>query len=537
MDKKENPTMDVKNICIIGAGPAGLGALKVIKEYPEYKKGLWKAVAFEAREAIGGIWCVTSLSIFYPMLNLSRVPAPPTGNPPLTALYDSLTTNTATPLMAYPDFPFPPSTPLFPSAPVVLEYLRSYAAHFDLNKHIRLRTTVRSVDWDAGLSKWRVRWNATDAGPDASTERGLFDLIAVANGHYTHPHFPDTPGLHAWRDAGKASHSAWYRHPRNLGDTILIVGGGPSGVDIADEMRAVSRTIVHSTPGAQRVDLEGGAFKRRARVVEFLDVHEGRVRFEDGTTESGIDHCILATGFEHYLPFLPPSLVSKTLPTSVPPLPTTLHNSRFHLFPVARQVFPLTSAFPPSRLTFLVLPYRVIPFRFIEPQMRAVLAVFADPARLDVAHEADLLVKRYEAFKAQGLDDLAIAHAWHKFPPETCEQFDYIDDLLDFVGGAYGEPQAKVPQWVREFWLMNQVLRAEWRELEKSGEAEAWAAGVGDAEGEDEKWQQWQELMRRVIRRAEKRQTSEDKEKLTSGEGLPSGVLLEAAASYAQLPN
>ena len=47
---------DVKHVCIIGAGPSGLGALKVIKESAQYKAGLWKPVAFEARDAIGGIW-------------------------------------------------------------------------------------------------------------------------------------------------------------------------------------------------------------------------------------------------------------------------------------------------------------------------------------------------------------------------------------------------------------------------------------------------------------------------------------------------
>lgn len=45
-----------KRICIIGAGPAGLGALKVIADAPQYKQGLWEPVAFEAREAIGGVW-------------------------------------------------------------------------------------------------------------------------------------------------------------------------------------------------------------------------------------------------------------------------------------------------------------------------------------------------------------------------------------------------------------------------------------------------------------------------------------------------
>ena len=50
--------IDVKHICVIGAGPSGLGALKVIQESEQYKAGLWKPVAFEAREAVGGVWCV-----------------------------------------------------------------------------------------------------------------------------------------------------------------------------------------------------------------------------------------------------------------------------------------------------------------------------------------------------------------------------------------------------------------------------------------------------------------------------------------------
>lgn len=47
---------NIKRICVIGAGPSGLGALKVIRESPQYKAGLWKPIAFEARDAIGGVW-------------------------------------------------------------------------------------------------------------------------------------------------------------------------------------------------------------------------------------------------------------------------------------------------------------------------------------------------------------------------------------------------------------------------------------------------------------------------------------------------
>ena len=48
----------MKHICIIGGGPSGLGALKVVLESPQYKAGQWKPSLFEAREAAGGIWYV-----------------------------------------------------------------------------------------------------------------------------------------------------------------------------------------------------------------------------------------------------------------------------------------------------------------------------------------------------------------------------------------------------------------------------------------------------------------------------------------------
>ena len=53
-----NPTANKQRICVIGAGPSGLGALKIIRDAPQYKDGLWEPVAFEAREDIGGVWYV-----------------------------------------------------------------------------------------------------------------------------------------------------------------------------------------------------------------------------------------------------------------------------------------------------------------------------------------------------------------------------------------------------------------------------------------------------------------------------------------------
>src|ERR1700676_2090569 len=140
-----------------------------------------------------------------------RLPAPPTDDPPLTPMYDSLTTNIPHPVMAYTSLPFPPSTPLFPPASTVQAYLESYAAHFNLPSLVRLKTTVQNVQWESALGKWKMQLSTGDSP--------YFDLIIVANGHYRFPRYPNTPGLSKWIAAGKALHSAWYRHALNLGET------------------------------------------------------------------------------------------------------------------------------------------------------------------------------------------------------------------------------------------------------------------------------------------------------------------------------
>lgn len=411
--------------------------------------------------------------------------------------------------MAFPSFPFPPSTLLYPPAKTVLRYLEDYASHFHVAKHVKVSTTVHSIDWDSGLAQWRVRTQATNSG--GPVEESLFDLLIIANGHYRVPLYPTTPGLEAWVKSGKATHAAWYRHAHNVGDTVMVVGRGPSGIDVADEMRTVCKTLIHSFPGAKHTDLENGALKLRGRIVEFLDASEGTIRFEDGTTETNIDHCILATGYEHSLPFLPSSLLELALPPPIPPLPEKLYNSKVHIFPLAKQMFPLVTSFPPSSLALLVLPYRIIPFPLAEAQTRAVLKAFAEPASLDPAAEAVDIVSRYQMLREiVGDDERAIARLWHHLEDE---QFEYRDDLHQFAGGAYAGPEWKVPEWVVEIWEQKITLRNEWKDLVKAGEAEDWVRGVGEAGGEEGELQ-WIEMMRRLVKRAEDRKVTTESAKM-----------------------
>ncbi|KAI0064339.1 FAD/NAD(P)-binding domain-containing protein [Artomyces pyxidatus] len=471
----ETVSGEPKRICIIGAGANGLGTLKVLAETPQVQSGLWTPIAFEERENIGGIW----------------FPAPPTGDPPLTPLYDGLFTNLPHPIMAYASFPFPPGIALFPSAAVVQQYLEDYAAHFDLLRYVRLNTRVAETRWDAAARVWRVT---------LSTGEHLdFDFVVAANGHYRVPRYPDVPGLQQWRDAGTAVHSAWYCRPGDFARArkVVVVGGGP--IDISTEMRTVAPLVLHSVPGAEAYpgnftypeDTDG--YRKTPRIAEYKG--NGEVVFSDGTSEAGVDLVILATGYEAAFPFLRD--LERGIPPLPPPLPARLHNSTYHVFPLAKHLFPLQAACPPTRIAFPGLPVRVAPFPLFEDQARALVRVLADPAALDVAAEAVGVVARAQALvREDGTDDpLRIAKAWFRFAQH--EPFEYRAELNAFA--RPGETWS-APEWEVELWDRKVALRSEWKEAERSGEAAALVKGVGENGVQD-----WVDLCRKLIKRYDER--------------------------------
>ena len=473
-----------KQICIIGAGAAGLAALKSITETRQFKEKLWQVVAFEARDDLGGVWYEAVILSARVLMDFQsrRLPAPPSDNPPSTPMYDTLTTNLPHPVMAYASLSFPPSTYLYPPAFSVLDYLRLYASHFDIKKYIRFNTSIEQLDWDSSKNQWKIKLSTNEVAD--------FDLVIIASGNYRVPLYPSLPGLSGWLSSGKASHSAWYRRPHNMGDVVLVVGAGPSRNDIAAEIHTVTRTVIHSVTGGKKEDHDG--LKIRGRVLKFMD--DGQVVFEHGITEAGISHCILATGYELSFPFINSEDLRLDIPPPCPPLPDTMFNSKYHIFPLARHVFPLQNKWPPSSMAFIGLFMRTAPFPLIEAQCRAIIKVFENPSSLDVTQEAVDLVTRYEKLRAlHGDDPLKIARHWHKFDGE--EQWEYRDELYK-LAETNDFPRVVVADWEREMYSEKNRLREIWQELEASGEADDWVEGVGEGG-----LQEWVDLTRRMLRR------------------------------------
>ncbi|OCB90028.1 FAD/NAD-binding domain-containing protein [Sanghuangporus baumii] len=486
-------------ICIVGGGAAGLAVAKVFKETEQSKSGLWTVRVFEEREDIGGTWL--------------SAPATDKNIPPPTPMYDSIITNLPHPIMCYQSYWFPPSTPLFPKAGVVQDYLRAYAKEFDLMPHVNLSTSITSAVWTG--NKWNItaRGTSTSNGPEVTLE---FDKLIVANGHYHVPFFPSLPGLDSWRSKDRVTHSAWYRHPIPVGDKVLVVGGGYSGIDIAEEMSTACKTLIHAAPHSVAVS-HGNIVVHDSRAARLSELgadanpeSERVVYFEDGSTESGIDHIFLATGYSLSFPFFkPPQLLvappSEPIHPSSPsdPLPEHLHNSEHHVFPLARFLFPISQDFPPESAAFVGLPVRVAPLPLFEAQARAIVKVFSDQSALDVPTEIQSIHERLASIRSNpdiippepnSNEDSIIAHYWHTFKGR--EQFIYRDALHAFSGLTGDE--WKVPEWVMESYENMVEMRKLWKEIVEKGEDEKWCKGVGEKGGEEGK-EEWVEVMRRLL--------------------------------------
>ncbi|KAI3605239.1 flavin-containing monooxygenase [Moniliophthora roreri] len=454
-----------RRIMIIGAGPAGLAALKVLLETPQVKSGHWIVNSFEAREKVGGIWN----------------PAEAVDDPPLTPLYDSLTTNIPHPVMAFTSHPFPPSTPIFPPAVTVQTYLEDYTSHFNLTPHIQFNTTVRDITW---LNS-RNLWSAT-LSTGQTVEKREYHTVIVANGHFRKPRYPDTLGLSEWRKAGRTSHSSWYRRPSDLALTVrkvVVVGNGPSGQDIVAELAEHGITVIHSVLVRSAVS-DSDSIKKRGAILRFHP-DLSTVIFKDGSVETHVDHCILATGYEMEFPFLS----SKLLPSSSPgvfPNAWIPWNSSYHVFPLAKHIFPFPaeSHFPVGSLAFMGLILRGTPLSLFEAQARAIAKVFAEPEVLDLEYEKQAILRRH-----QELGD-GKQNTWHKLTEP--EAFTYRDELYELAG-----LDLRVEVWEKEMWLYKVELRREWRALVTAKESDRWVEGIGLG-GK----QEWIGLLWRILERA-----------------------------------
>jgi putative flavoprotein involved in K+ transport len=142
--------------------------------------------------------------------------------------WDSLKLFTPAQYDALPGMPFPAPADTYLTKDPVADYLQAYVAAFDLPVRLNARVT---------------RLSQTDDGFEIQTADEVFRArqVVVATGPFQ---VPFVPPMAAKLDPSVTQlHSVDYRNPQALPDgPVLVVGGGNSGFQIAEEL-AATRTV------------------------------------------------------------------------------------------------------------------------------------------------------------------------------------------------------------------------------------------------------------------------------------------------------
>jgi cation diffusion facilitator CzcD-associated flavoprotein CzcO len=139
-------------VCVIGAGPSGLAAIKNLQE-----QGVTDITVFEKNNQIGGNW------VYDEQNNHSSI-------------YETTHIISSRLWSQFEDFPMPQDYFDYPSHKLVLEYFNSYANHFNLTQYIRFNTTVLKVT-QAAQQQWLVVYE-----DQQGIHEELFDYLLIANG-------------------------------------------------------------------------------------------------------------------------------------------------------------------------------------------------------------------------------------------------------------------------------------------------------------------------------------------------------------------
>lgn len=192
--------MEIKRICIIGAGISGLVTAKTFLE-----EG-YDVTVFEKKPDLGGVW------------EKSRA-------------YPELTTQNTGDTYCFSDYPMPKSYPDWPTAEQMRSYLKSYAKDFGVFNRICFDTEVIDVSKkDDASAIWVVAVKTKDIAKSHE-----FDFVIVCNGIFSTPNLPCLPGKEEFvASGGLVLHSTEFNDTSAIaGKRVVVVGVGKSACDIA----------------------------------------------------------------------------------------------------------------------------------------------------------------------------------------------------------------------------------------------------------------------------------------------------------------
>ncbi|KAE8692159.1 putative indole-3-pyruvate monooxygenase YUCCA8 [Hibiscus syriacus] len=204
---------------IIGAGPSGLATAACLRE-----QGV-PFVVLERAECIASLWQKRT--------------------------YDRLKLHLPKQFCQLPKMPFPEDFPEYPTKGQFIEYLESYAKHFDISP--KFNEGVQSARYDETSGFWRVKTIVT-SGSNKTEFEYICRWLVVATGENAERVVPDIDGLDEF--GGEIIHACDYKSGEKFqGKKVLVVGCGNSGMEVSLDLcnhnaspSMVVRSSVHVLP-------------------------------------------------------------------------------------------------------------------------------------------------------------------------------------------------------------------------------------------------------------------------------------------------
>lgn len=186
-----------ESVLVVGAGPSGISSAYYLEQ----------------------------AGISYRVVDRARVFASTWSN-----LYPSLRLNTAGFVSHLPGQRIPLRYGIYPLGRDFYRYITDYMQRHEFNIQLGVevkRITPEGDGWRAELVR------------DGVSEVAYFPCVIIASGRFGNPYLPHIPGIETFR--GRYLHAHDFTTPEAFaGQRVLVVGNGPSGVDIAVALTGVA---------------------------------------------------------------------------------------------------------------------------------------------------------------------------------------------------------------------------------------------------------------------------------------------------------
>ncbi|PWN97766.1 FAD dependent oxidoreductase [Tilletiopsis washingtonensis] len=202
-------TTEQHDVLIIGAGLSGINAAYRVQT--ETKRDY---TILEGRASMGGTW------------DLFRYPG---------IRSDSDMNTFSLPFRVWRD------AKSLADGPAILDYIKTTAAEFGIDRHIRYNTKVKALSWDSSTSRWTVTVET-----NGQTQQLVARWVLSASGYYRYDagYLPEFPGRASFK--GPVVHpQAWPEDLDYKDKRVAVIGSGATAITLVPAM--LERGAAHMT--------------------------------------------------------------------------------------------------------------------------------------------------------------------------------------------------------------------------------------------------------------------------------------------------